>query len=119
MTTTLPAADRMRVAIGVTGNVTDEQLTLAAQMGCSGVVVPSPDFGQGLLWPVEDLVRLRERVESFGLRPRLGRFFLEMCHRTSLALFWHSPKYQKLRGRPEMSALVRRVEGLVRVAYAC
>jgi hypothetical protein len=54
-----------------------------------------------------------------GLRPRLGRFFLELCHRTSLALFWHSPKYQKLRGRPEMSALVRRLEGLVRVAYAC
>jgi hypothetical protein len=62
--------------------------------------------------------RNREPARA-GLRPRLGRFFLELCHRTSLALFWHSPKYQKLRGRPEMSALVRRLEGLVRVAYAC
>lgn len=61
----------------------------------------------------------REATASSGIRPRLGRFFLELCHRTSLALFWRSPKYQKLRGRPEMSALVRRVEGLVRTAYAC
>jgi mannonate dehydratase len=66
--TTLPPTDRMRVAIGLTSDVPHEQLVLAAQMGCSGVVVPSPDFGQGLLWPVEDLVRLRERVESHGLR---------------------------------------------------
>jgi hypothetical protein len=54
-----------------------------------------------------------------GLRPRLGRFWLEVCHRVSLMLFWHSPKYQRLRARREMSYLVRRVEGLVRTAYAC
>jgi hypothetical protein len=54
-----------------------------------------------------------------GLRPRLGRFWLELCHRASLMLFWHSPKYQRLRARREMSYLIRRVEGLVRVAYAC
>jgi hypothetical protein len=56
---------------------------------------------------------------AMGLRPRLGRFWLELCHRVSLMLFWHSPKYQRLRARREMSYLVRRVEGLVRVAYAC
>jgi len=56
---------------------------------------------------------------SAGLRPRVGRFWLELCHRVSLMLFWHSPKYQRLRARREMSYLVRRVEGLVRVAYAC
>jgi hypothetical protein len=61
----------------------------------------------------------RGGVAGPGLRPRLGRMLLEICHRTSLALFWLSPKYQRLRGRPEMSALVRRVEGLVKVAYAC
>ncbi len=63
--------------------------------------------------------RVSREPARAGLRPRLGHFFLELCHRTSLALFWHSHKYQKLRGRPEMSALVRRLEGLVRVAYAC
>jgi len=61
----------------------------------------------------------REPARNRGLRPRLGRFWLDLCHRTSLALFWHSPKYQKLRARREMSALIRRVEGLVKVAYAC
>jgi hypothetical protein len=61
----------------------------------------------------------REPAQKAGLRPLLGRLVLEICHRASLALFWHSPKYQKLRGRPEMSELIRRVEGLVRVAYAC
>jgi hypothetical protein len=45
--------------------------------------------------------------------------FLDFCHRASLALFWHSPKYQKLRSRSEMAFLVRRFEDLVRVAYAC
>lgn len=72
--------DQMRIAIGVTGDPSDEQLMLAAQMGCSGVVVPSPPFGQGLLWPYEDLLRLRQRVESFGLR-------LEAIQNTRLDLF--------------------------------
>lgn len=54
-----------------------------------------------------------------GLRPFFGQLFLDICHRASLALFWHSPKYQKLRSRDEMAFLVRRLEDLVRVAYAC
>ena len=61
----------------------------------------------------------RKTAGSKALRPRLGRFWLELCHRMSLALFWHSPKYQRLRARREMSYLVRRVEGLLKVAYAC
>ena len=65
---TAGTGDRMRVAIGVTAQATDEELTLAAQMGCSGVVVPAPPFEGGLRWSYEDLSRLRERVESFGLR---------------------------------------------------
>ena len=58
----------MRVGIGVGGDASDEQLKLAAQMGCSGVVVPSPNIGDGLLWPYEEIVAIRQRVESFGLR---------------------------------------------------
>ncbi|MDQ3702583.1 MAG: mannonate dehydratase [Chloroflexota bacterium] len=60
--------DQMRVAIGLSGRATDEELTLAAQMGCSGVVVPSPALSDTLRWEVDDLVRLRQRVERFGLR---------------------------------------------------
>ncbi|HEU5316830.1 MAG TPA: hypothetical protein VFX49_12025 [Chloroflexota bacterium] len=63
--------------------------------------------------------RHKREVGAAGLRPRLGRFWLELCHRVSLMLFWHSPKYQRLRARREMSYLVRRVEHLVRTAYAC
>jgi hypothetical protein len=61
----------------------------------------------------------RAPAKSSGIRPYFGRMFLDFCHRASLALFWHSPKYQKLRSRSEMAFLVRRFEDLVRVAYAC
>jgi mannonate dehydratase len=67
-TTPIPPADRLRVAIGITSAAADEELKLAAQMGCSGVVVPSPPFEGGLRWAYDDLARLRERVESHGLR---------------------------------------------------
>ena len=78
-TKSLPRNDVMRVGIGVSDG-SDEQLRLAAQMGCSGVVIPSPKFGDGLRFPYEDLVRLRERVESFGIR-------LEAIQNMNLALF--------------------------------
>ncbi len=64
-------AEQMRVAVGVGGDLDEEQLTLAAQMGCSGVVVASPrvDGGsRGLRWEADDLLKVRERVERFGLR---------------------------------------------------
>jgi hypothetical protein len=63
--------------------------------------------------------RTREPARNTGLRPALGRLVIDICHRLSLALFWHSPKYQKLRSRPEVSLLVRRLEDLMRVTYAC
>lgn len=63
--------------------------------------------------------RKRQPARNTGLRPALGRFFLEMSHRTSLALFWYLPQYRKLRSRPEVSLLVRYLETLTRAAYAC
>jgi hypothetical protein len=63
--------------------------------------------------------RKREPARNSGLRPALGRFFLEMSHRTSLALFWYLPQYRKLRSRREIALLIRHVENLTRVAYAC
>jgi hypothetical protein len=63
--------------------------------------------------------RTREPARNAGLRPALGRLFIDMCHRASFALFWHSPKYQKLRGRPEVTMLVQRLEEMMRVTYAC
>jgi hypothetical protein len=63
--------------------------------------------------------KTRAPARNEGLRPALGRLFIDMCHRASYMLFWHSPKYQKLRGRPEVTTLVRRLEDLMRVTYAC
>ena len=63
--------------------------------------------------------RARAPGGSGGLRPALGRLFIDICHRASFALFWHSPKYQRLRSRPEVTTLVRRLEDLMRVTYAC
>lgn len=63
--------------------------------------------------------RKRQPARNTGLRPAMGRFFLEMSHRTSLALFWYLPQYRKLRSRPEITLLVRYLETITRVAYAC
>lgn len=63
--------------------------------------------------------RTPEPARNAGIRPALGRLVLKICHRVSLALFWHLPQYQKLRSRREITYLVRRLESLVRVTYAC
>jgi mannonate dehydratase len=59
---------QIRIAIGVPGNVSDEQLTLVQQMGCSGVVVASPAIPYERGWGYDDLARLRDRIASFDLR---------------------------------------------------
>jgi hypothetical protein len=63
--------------------------------------------------------RTRETSRNAGLRPALGRMWLELSHRTSLALFWLSPRYRRLRSRREVTQLVRALESLTRAAYAC
>ncbi len=59
----------MRVAIGTSRDITDRELRLASQMGCSGVVVPTPAAWSGRdRWDADDIARLRDRIEGFGLR---------------------------------------------------
>jgi mannonate dehydratase len=59
----------MGVAIGLPQDATDEHLIFARQLGCQGVVLATPSRLPGAQrWEYEDLVRLREWVESFGLR---------------------------------------------------
>jgi mannonate dehydratase len=61
--------ETMRVAIGLPPNATDEHLILAKQLGCEGVVLATPARLPGEhRWEEADLVRLRQWVESFGLR---------------------------------------------------
>ncbi len=62
-------AETMRVAIGLPADATEEHLIFAKQLGCSGVVLPTPKVLPGEhRWEYEDLRRLREWVESFDLR---------------------------------------------------
>jgi hypothetical protein len=63
--------------------------------------------------------RHQEPPPGGGLRPALGRMWLELSHRTSLALFWLSPRYRRLRSRPEITQLVQTLESLTRAAYSC
>jgi hypothetical protein len=63
--------------------------------------------------------RTRGPVRNTGLRAALGRMWLELSHRTSLALFWLSPKYRRLRSRQDVTQLVHLAESLTRAAYAC
>src|SRR5262245_40011205 len=58
----------MRVAIGLPGQATDEHFAFARQLGCEGVVLATPALPGERRWEHDDLARLRERVESFGLR---------------------------------------------------
>jgi mannonate dehydratase len=61
--------DKMRVAIGLPRDVSDEHLIFAKQLGCEGVVIATPERLPGTQrWEYDDLARLREWVESYGLR---------------------------------------------------
>jgi hypothetical protein len=61
----------MRVATGLPSKTDDWHLLVARQMGCEEVVLATPaDLPGDERWEYEDLVRLRTRVESFGLKIR-------------------------------------------------
>lgn len=61
--------DGMRIAIGLPREVTEEHLIYAKQLGCDGVVLATPARLPGdERWEYEDLVRLREWVEGYGLK---------------------------------------------------
>ncbi|TAK23116.1 MAG: hypothetical protein EPO26_09725 [Chloroflexota bacterium] len=61
--------EAIRVAIGLPGNADDDHLRFAKQLGCDGVVLATPARLPGTThWEYDDLARLREWVESFGLR---------------------------------------------------
>jgi mannonate dehydratase len=57
----------MRVALGLYGNPTDQLLAFAGQLGVTDVILHLPDVGGDGRWELEPLLRLRERIEAFGL----------------------------------------------------
>src|SRR5579859_528099 len=62
------AMERMRVAVGQVSELTEEILTFARQVGVSGIQVNTPKLPGAQRWELDDLVALRQRCESHGLR---------------------------------------------------
>ena len=58
----------MRMAVGQGARPTDEYLSFARQIGAAGVQFNTPDLPGVRRWELADLIALRERVESYGLR---------------------------------------------------
>jgi mannonate dehydratase len=59
----------LRVALGAVRRVDDRVLRFGAQLGLEGIVLNTPlDLPPDPPWLVRDLLDLRRRVESFGLR---------------------------------------------------
>ena len=57
----------MKLGLGfAVPNLTDDNLRLAAQLGVTHIIVGGPDLGPGY-FELDPLLRLRSRVESFGL----------------------------------------------------
>ncbi len=64
----VPGGDHMRISIGQFNEATHEKMVFAKQLGCAGVLLNTPRLPGEHRWEYEDLVRLREYVESYGLR---------------------------------------------------
>jgi mannonate dehydratase len=58
----------MRIVTGQAARATEEYLAFASQLGVSGVQLNTPELPGERRWELGDLVALRERVESYGLR---------------------------------------------------
>src|SRR4051794_24591504 len=58
-----------RIALGAVRRLDDRLLRFGAQLGLAGVIVNTPlDLPGETRWAVDDLRRMRERVEAYDLR---------------------------------------------------
>ncbi len=96
--------ERIRIGIGVDGELREEQLVQARQMGCADIVVVQPAFPYHDTdgWAYDDLARARERIEAFGLR---------------FVAIQHTPldDFDRIRlGLPDRDAALRRYTATIR-----
>ena len=94
--------DVMRIAIGQFNEPSHERLTFARQLGVSGVLLNTPRLPGKERWEVEDLVRLREHVEGYGLR-------LEALENTPVSFY-----LQAMLGGPEADRQIENYQATIR-----
>jgi len=63
-----PCAEGMRLAVGQVNELTEEHLLFTRQCGLSEILMNTPKLPGDERWEYEDLARLVERAESFGVR---------------------------------------------------
>jgi mannonate dehydratase len=61
-------AEAMRVAVGQFSELSHERLSFARQLGAAGVQLNTPVLPGEERWELNDLLWLRRRCESYGLR---------------------------------------------------
>ncbi|MGH2350175.1 MAG: mannonate dehydratase [Chloroflexota bacterium] len=106
MTTTASQAagrtDVMRIAIGQFNEPSHERLTFARQLGVSGVLLNTPRLPGQHRWEYDDLARLREHIESYGLR-------LEALENTPKQFYEHA-----MLGGPERDRQIEHYQATIR-----
>ncbi len=95
-------SDVMRIAIGQFNEPSHERLTFAKQLGVSGVLLNTPRLPGEHRWEYEDLARLREHVESYGLR-------LEALENTPKSFY-----EQAMLGGPERDRQIEHYQATIR-----
>src|SRR5687768_17257069 len=63
-----PCAEGMRLAVGQVNELTEEHLLFTRQCGLSEILMNTPLLPGEERWEYEDLARLVDRAESFGVR---------------------------------------------------
>ena len=84
----------MRICVGQFQDPTDERLRYCQQLGAAGIVLNTAQIPGEQEWAYEDLVRLRERCEAYGLR-------IESLENTPLHFYDHA-----IWGGPERDAQI-------------
>lgn len=88
-------------------------VTILAEVILGGHVDVTPRYA----FPRANVLRPgagRQLAQRNGLRATIGRLFLDVCHRTSLALFWRSTRYRRLRANRQVTGIAHHVDGIVR-----
>jgi mannonate dehydratase len=58
----------MQIGMGAINEADDERMQFCAQLGIPNIIIHTPDLRGDGFWEFQDLVRLRTRIESYGLK---------------------------------------------------